>query len=248
MTNRERYNFDDFTLKEYEKLLVTAKKSHTFISFEEKFVDNFLICRHDIDVSVHRAFRMAEIEMNNNISSTYFVLLHSEFYNALDIVNLNLLKKIHDMGHWVGLHFDSSFYNINDSNDLAKWLNYEKLILETSLNCEVKSFAFHNPTTFDLEFDEHIYGGLVNAYSKKIKQLAKYCSDSNGYWRYDRMLDVVNSRDHKNLYLLTHPEWWSDEVTSPKERITRALNGRLDNTYQNYDRFLLSNKRENIDW
>ncbi len=49
----------------------------------------YLILRHDVDFSVDRALELAKIENNYGISSTYFFLLHSDFYNIFEKDSFN---------------------------------------------------------------------------------------------------------------------------------------------------------------
>ena len=49
------------------------------------------------------------------------------------------------------------------------------------------AFSFHNPQKTDYNYENFLYEGLVNCYSKKFKDDLPYCSDSNGYWRFRRL-------------------------------------------------------------
>jgi hypothetical protein len=73
-----------------------------------------------------------------------------------------------------------------------------------------------------------------------------YCSDSNGYWRFDRLYDVIKSKKYKKLQVLTHPEWWQEEVRSPKERVLNILEQRKAFTNTFYDNLMIEMGRENI--
>ena len=54
---------------------------------------------------------MAEKEFELGIKSYYFFQVSSVYYNILEPQNLNLIKKIHSMGHILGLHYDASVHN-----------------------------------------------------------------------------------------------------------------------------------------
>ena len=56
--------------------------------------DRVVILRHDIDYSLDKAVALAELERELGVSSTYFVLLTSEFYNLLSKDNLSKISKI----------------------------------------------------------------------------------------------------------------------------------------------------------
>jgi hypothetical protein len=72
------------------------------------------------------------------------------------------------------------------------------------------AFSFHNPLAAHLDCDADVYGGLVNCYSKRFKQEVAYGSDSNGYWRFWRIFDVLYEKKDARLQVLTHPGWWKD--------------------------------------
>ena len=82
----EKYRFNDFTLDNYKRLLRIAKKNYSFILFNKisYFEKKSILLRHDVEFSVPIALKMAKIEADLGISSTYFVQLHSDFYNALE--------------------------------------------------------------------------------------------------------------------------------------------------------------------
>lgn len=248
--NSTKYNFKDFTLNHYIEILSLLKTSHEFISFDAiiNSSKNFVLNRHDVDFSVENALKIAQIENKFDVKSTYFIMLHSEFYSFLEKKNLVLIKEINRLGHDIGLHFDSQFYNIKDKQDLENKIIFEKDILEFYLDTNIKSFSFHNPSNFDLKFTDFKYGGLVNTYADFIQNKTEYCSDSNGYWRFDRMLDFIENNKHKSFQLLTHPVWWSNKVKSPKEKIDSNIDDRSKNNKQFYSEGLKLFNRENIDW
>ena len=71
----------EFTYSGYEEL-VNELKTHKyeFCSYENYYKDSkCVIMRHDIDYDLEQAVRLAEIENRLGISSTYFVLLSSDF-------------------------------------------------------------------------------------------------------------------------------------------------------------------------
>lgn len=241
----------DFTLARYRKLLHLAKKSYRFINFEEyKTHDRSILWRHDIDFSVHRAVRLAAIEKELGITSTFFIHLHSPFYNWQEAEISSIFEKIKTMGHRLALHFDPNYYGsrITDVKDLTHWLNWEKCLLETEFGIEVKTFSFHNPTVgFDcLNLADDVLAGMINTYGPTLKNQYEYCSDSNGYWRHKNLFDVLEDNTINRLQVLTHPVWWQKEVMSPRDRIKRSIDSRAVNNLRNYDSDLKSYNRENI--
>jgi hypothetical protein len=72
-----------------------------------------------------------------------------------------------------------------------------------------------------------------------------YGSDSNGYWRFKPMGELI-AEGHQRLHLLTHPEWWTPEPLPPSERIDRAIMGRARAVRRDYDAALAQGDRRNI--
>jgi len=245
------YHFDDFTESKYRDIIRQARQKWKFLMFPD-FSANYdwkCIWRHDIDYSVHRALQMAKTEVELNVHSTYFLLLHSEFYNLLEHDITRLISEILEMGHKIGLHFDASFYGKQIGHEqLTTWMHFEKRLLEQVFSTSVDVFSWHNPDQQDcgnlLMIDE--LEGMINTYGAQISQNYSYISDSNGYWRYRRLSDVISNGTDKNLHVLTHPEWWTPDVLSPGDRIRRCINGRATSQQRNYDNYLKAAGRINI--
>jgi hypothetical protein len=86
---------------------------------------------------------------------------------------------------------------------------------------------------------------MKNAYSRRLRNEYRYCSDSNGYWRFQPMSDVI-AEGHPRLHLLTHPEWWTKEGLTPSERVDRAILGRARRVRRDYDTGLEKAGRRNV--
>lgn len=251
MTNEEKYHFQDFTLQEYRHLLVTAKTHFTFIGYTDyKESSPFVIWRHDIDFNPYYALQLAKIEQEEGIKATYFILLHSNLYNLLSVNNKKIINQIIELGHTIGLHFDSSFYNISTEEDLEQFLLFEKEILEKTFQVPMESFSFHINTPFTMQCEKYIYAGMVNAYATYFKNEMEYCSDSYGYWRFRRLKDVLTQTKDKNLHILTHPEWWQETVKSPKQRLHDCVTKQADEMMNGDSDILKAINREHqyIDW
>lgn len=245
------YYFEDFTEDNYQYLLKKYIKERESIFFNDIFMSNTnsILLRHDIDISVHRAYKMALIEKNLGIKSTYFVQMSSCFYNIFEKNIYQMIKKILILGHQVGLHYDCEF-DIKVLDNQEKFeadLKSKKNILSSIIEENILSFSFHNPTEEILnKFCDLSYGGLVNVYADEIKQQFKYCSDSNGYWRYHRLEDFLEENKDEKVQVLLHPVWWTPEIMSPMERVERAISGRSECTRNQYVNALKFSNRKNI--
>lgn len=248
MSRADQYHFSDFTRSNYRRLLKIAKDRYKFQGYLDDHQSACVIWRHDIDISPHAARRFARIETEEGIQATYFVLLHSEFYNALEREVVDCIREIRSLGHAIGLHFDPDFYDVKREAELETHLEFERTIAERLFETSISIFSFHKTTEFSMSCTAHSYAGLVNAYSNRFQEEFAYCSDSNGYWRFKRLEDVLSGPFEPRLQVLTHAELWQDEIMSPKQRVDRCIDGRAEKSRRFYDDLLRSTGRQNIDW
>jgi len=240
-------NDEDFTLNEYEKLLEIAKKSYLFVGYKNiDWNKRFILWRHDVDYSLNRALELAKIEAKNKVTSTYFLNINSEFYNLMEANQMLIIKKIINYGHEIGIHLDTSSNELNQKNSLEDILNYQKNLFIQLFNLCPTSFSFHNPKGTDYYHENFSYGGLVNCYSKKFKDNLPYCSDSNGYWRFRRLKDVLNKASDFSLQVLTHPGWWQEKEMSPRKKVLRCIYGRALSNIEKYDKEKENDQRLNF--
>ncbi len=242
--------FNDFTESAYRSILQTLTRyGYAFATFGGKEAsERHVILRHDVDFSMHRALRMAEIEAEEGASAIYFINPRNIFYNILEPEIDELTRRVVGAGHEVGLHFDSEAYGITEwrRDELEHAIARERLLLETVLERPISAVSWHNPDLSNLlEFDDEVIGGLANAYGRSLREEYTYCSDSNGYWRFKPMMDVI-AEGHDKLHLLTHPEWWTPEPMAPSDRIDRAIMGRARASRANYDAGLARGGRKNV--
>lgn len=226
MTNRERYRFDDFTFDNYRRLLQLAKeKGFHFILHKDAFVAERkdVIWRHDVEFEPNLALRMATIENELGVQATYFFQMHSEYYNLFDIDYTEIFHRIKILGHHVGLHFDSHYWRITSESQLDYYIKLDREYFEEALDVKIDTFSFHNTTPFTQRCQKYKYGGLINVYSSYFKEHYNYCGDSLGYWRFDRLEDVLRDEKVQHLQALTHDANWSDEVLSPRKRFAKAM-------------------------
>ena len=87
---------------------------------------------------------------------------------------------------------------------------------------------------------------LFRSYSRRFKTEVPYCSDSNGYWRFRRLRDVLASGSDVCLQVLTHPGWWMDVPMPPRHRVFRSAFGRAHAAISLYDSAIAAHGRENF--
>ena len=89
MPSKENYHPSDFETKNYRRLLQIAKERFNFRTYTQfSKHEQFILWRHDVDFSVHRAKKLAQIESEERVHSTFFFHMHSEFYNLMEDIEL----------------------------------------------------------------------------------------------------------------------------------------------------------------
>ena len=71
-----------------EKLI---QQGYQFIGFDYEIINSgtkFVLWRHDVDHSLNRAYRLAEIEEEFGIKATYFIHIQSGFITCLSRINM----------------------------------------------------------------------------------------------------------------------------------------------------------------
>jgi hypothetical protein len=248
MQNKDKYLFSDFTLNNYKQLLNLALGNYQFCDFTNIKDGKSIILRHDVEYSVSIAGRMAKIESDLGIQSTYFLQLHSVFYNPLDKDVFFTVKNILDSGHHLGLHFDSHFWGIQKEEDLEKYMLIDRETLEKYFDCDIKVFSFHCTNEFILSCEKEKYAGMINVYSKYFKEKVGYNTDSTGIWRYERLEDRLKEANDEKLQILIHDGMWQDEILPPRRRVFKVIDERAEYIKKFYDEMLIEFKAKNIDW
>jgi hypothetical protein len=250
MDNSEKYRFADFIMQNYRKMVQAAKQQ----GFQFKFYnDTFssekrqVIWRHDVEFSPFIALEMAEIERDEGIKATYFFQLHGEFYNVLEKEVSDIVYKIKALGHDIGLHFDSHYFDIDNEENLEKYLDMDTRYFNAIFNTDIKAFSFHNTNPFVLACEKEQYAGLINVYSAYFKEHFAYCSDSTGFWRYESLIDVLNNTIVQKLHVLTHDAMWSSEILSPRQRVFTSVDENALRIKQWYDTTLSKFGAKNVD-
>jgi len=249
-SSRQAAAYKIFTEKGYADVLDIAKAKYRFAGFSEVGAsDRHVLWRHDVDFSVHRALRLAQIEHEKGIQSTFFFMLNSLFYNLAEPEVLDRARKILALGHHLGLHLNPSL-RVDEELDLKA---IEQMVKRDSdrltglLGQAPVAVSFHNPDVGNLlSFDQLQLGGLVNTYSSDLREDYAYCSDSNGYWRFTPLPDLLTSGEHKKIHVLTHPGWWTPQAMSPRDRIDRCTIGRSSAVMATYDKMLEKQGRSNL--
>lgn len=213
----------DFSLGHYFEVLDKAKNSYDFIGplkdFQKlKKKNNFIVLRHDVDISLEHALKIAQLESDHNLHSTFFILLNSQFYNALTKNNVVIIKKISKLGHEIGLHYDTDILPKSIS-DARLHIGNQIKILEDVSGQKITSITQHNPTT-SKKLNQKLIVNFFDAMHNPIMKSAVYLSDSVHNWRKGCMCNHVGKIS--KLQILTHPIWWH-EISMSLDNILKKI-------------------------
>lgn len=215
----------DFTYSSYRDLIQHLKDNYYAISnyHEYRTYEKVAILRHDVDMSVDKALALAELECGLGVCSTYFLLLSTDFYNIASHKVLAKIKRIREMGHEIGLHFDEVKYgNTSKPEGVLPYLQDEVKAMEIILNAPIRAISMHRPSNMTLEAD-YDFGGIANSYSKTFFRDFKYVSDSRRHWQED-VISVISSGSFNKLHILTHPFWYNQKELTIEQNIIEFVN------------------------
>ena len=148
----------------------------------------------------------------------FFVMLKSKIYSMQDNNNINIIKSIIALGHEIGLHFDHSLYK-TDKDTLNTFCNNECVALENIIGKKIEIISFHRPAKKLIGMKSKI-AERYHAYMPELMEKTKYCSDSEGKWRFDDPEELIKNKAIKNIQLLTHPIWWTTPSNmSPEKKL-----------------------------
>ncbi len=192
-----------------------------------------MVLRHDVDFSMDAALHMAEVEQECGVCATYYILLHSPSYNVGDPDTAEQTRRLHQLGHEVGLHYDLSFFERLEI-DAMTGIKAEAAFLSSLTGQPVNSVAQHMPAT------QGNFGGVgeqfVDAYDPRLSREIGYISDSRRTWRWGTLVERIST--DRPFQVLIHPEWWpaGDPVERrPRiEAIAALRNAAVENTLAEY--------------
>ena len=191
-----------FDLAHYVELLEGARAGgYRFARFGEGPEPGDLFLRHDVDLSLDAALRMAELEAEIGVTATYLLMTESIFYNLASPEGVETIARLRGLGHPVGLHAVHPNAALDDRFDPV--------------------VAWHNPRP---EYMTDPVEGAVNVMGERYFDPATYRSDSNQHWRMGCPHEELAAGAFAWLQLLIHPEIW----VYPGETMGETMRAMLD--------------------
>jgi hypothetical protein len=225
-TNGQIY---DFTLQKYRELCNLLKSQYEILTVRDYLkkqpLKSFVILRHDVDRRIFNAVRMAKLEHDLGIHSTYYFRYPYTF-------NPHTIKQIQLLGHEIGYHYEV----------LSKAQgNYEKAIVlyqseleEFRKICPVDTICAHGSplSKFDNRdlWNNHDFRefGIMGEGLLSIRDV-QYFTDTGRCWNgdnnirdksvffivalemttTDEIMSYMRSKMPDKLYIGIHPERWA---------------------------------------
>ena len=175
-----------FDLEHYAEILGAARGGgYRFARFGNHPEQGDLFLRHDVDLSLDAALRMAELEAEHGVATTYLLMTESVFYNLASSEGVATIARLRKLGHAVGLH-----------------AVHPNVVLDGRFDPVV---SWHNPGP---EYMSEKIPGAVNVYAEPYFAPERYRSDSNQHWRSGCPHEELRGGDFDWLQILVHPEIW----------------------------------------
>jgi hypothetical protein len=175
-----------FDLDHYRELLAAIDAGgYRYATFDAEPEDGTVLLRHDVDLSLDAALRLARLERERGATATYFLMTESVFYNLSSPHGRAALAELRDLGHAVALHAVYPRASRDDRFDAV--------------------LAWHNP---DAAYVHEPVSGFVNVMQPPWFTKGRYRSDSNQHWREGCPHEELERGAFPWLQLLVHPEIW----------------------------------------
>ena len=195
-----------FTLEHYRELLEAAKAGgYRLAGFDRTPEPGDLFIRHDVDLSLPAAVRLAEVEHDAGVWSTWCLMTRSAFYNLDSSEGDWAIERLRALGGRIAHH--------------AVWPHLD---LDGRFEPVV---AWHNP---DHEYVNRPVDGATNVMSAPWYDSTHFRSDSNHNWRHRGREDAcphaaLSAGELEWLHLIVHPEIWVYEGTTMRETMESFL-------------------------
>ena len=197
-----------FKYSELATFLEHLKQQAPVLPFREWEGHPAVLLRHDLDLDIEPAFRLAQLEKQQGVRSTFFVMTTSPTYNPASPHNRDRLRQMAADDFEIGLHFDPVIYGEADSEDLQEHAETEARYLSTITGAEVRSISLHNPSVHG-QFP--FFQDFINAYDPAVFDEERYLADSRMLFSgKDPFAFALQAKD-RPVQILLHPLHYSEK-------------------------------------
>jgi len=228
----------DFSLKSYREMLrIALECGYEFMSFTENGTVPVVYLRHDIDISLDNALKIAQIENDFGIRATFLPYLHSPTYNFLCEDSISKMKQILGMGHFLCLHYDPVSFR-DTPETIESNIRFELEFISRLLGIKAEVISFHRPTQIPFEYRIDI-DDVIITYSPKFFEEIFYYSDSRYEWKYGCPCQIFQQREFDTIQLLIHPFWWNETPDSLEQLIAQQKKRQGDVVSQYFEKEIM---------
>ena len=231
----------DFTTNKYEELISALKNAEyeivTYVEYCKGCrADKLVVMRHDVDRSVERARRLAEVELEVGVKASYY--FRDKFINE----NSDDIRYIESLGHEEGYHYEDLVMEKGDVDKAyARFMrNIEKMRQVADVRtitmhgaptsrfdskkmwrvCDYKKLGLIGEPQFDVDWNDMFYltdtGRSWNGVSRRDKVAERVLAWKAKGWVYKTTDDVIkavrNGSFPKRMMMTTHPQRWADNM------------------------------------
>ena len=257
----------DFTLQTYKKFLTTFRDGgylfYTFAAWcKDRPSGKILILRHDIDKKPENALKIALLESELGVKSTYYFLAKSSVFKS------EIIKKIADLGHEIAYHYrdlvdakgDESLAIVLFKNNLDKlrsiapietiamdgcpWSKYDNRNLWKKY--DYRDLGLIGEPYFDFLNGESgrevLYftdtarmwdGGKYNVRDNRLNDSAY--KQPSVHTTFDLIEWIKTSGNQKPIMITTHPQRWTDNKSEwLKELVLQLAKNRIKRISKNF--------------
>ena len=229
----------EFTLTAYKKILSAVKDAFKDANpcFSEIInspeLNRYLLIRHDVDRDPEAASRMAEIEAKMGICSSYYFRKMGGGFPS------NQIRKIKELGHETGYHYESLSKSHGDYQLALK--DFEKNLNKLRSITSVKTISMHGSPlsrfnnldlwrpverrslfrdwellgdiVLDIDYSETAYisdtGRKWNATSENLRDRVPSSLKLNVHGT-EELIELIRCGQYKKIVLQIHPERWHE--------------------------------------
>ncbi len=228
----------DFTLERYEELcneIVTSGYDVLNVNgyMQGNPKSGCVVIRHDVDSRPWMALKMARIERNWDISSTYY------FRFVKGIFDPAIIREISDLGHEIGYHYEVLSKARGNYERAIELFEYE--LAQFREICSIDTICMHGSVLSKYDnrdlwriYDYRDFDISAEAYLSLGNDLC-YLSDTGWEWNKKHKLrdlmplkdgelsvkepsinstselfDIIHNNKINRIYLLVHPGNWTD--------------------------------------
>ncbi|MCB9892390.1 MAG: hypothetical protein H6832_09055 [Planctomycetes bacterium] len=192
----------------------------------------FFLVRHDVDISPWAAERLATLEVEEGVRTTYYYRFHAPYYNLLDEKVAASVRRVAALGHEVGLHYEPGYFEAL-GDDPTEGIRRDIRVFEELVGFTTKTIAQHQPAQGPLLGE--ISKQHADAYQRELVRDMPYFGDSGFHWREGCVCTKLGQ--HEQLHTLIHPHSWTISGR-PWQDVLRAhaedLGGRLASEMEAY--------------